>query len=196
MQDTSLQSIFAGRHGFFLVSSGEYAEPPLIENVQAGIPETYPAGWIGLSATSAENLAEIKISQGETDWTKFDQLDNLCVRRQYIALSVYQVSMTRETFSRTFGEGAWDSRLGAWCAEGRYSPSYRSLLVCFFSQGKIMAVYFSRVKMAAGEDLLKFSRNYFSEIPVNIFVQEPVIDKASKYVIYAPKKREKISRES
>lgn len=191
MQDAALQSLFAGRQGLFLVSSGEYADPPVIDRIQAGQPGSYPAGWVGLSATSAENLAEIKITQGETDWMKFDQLDNLCVRRQYIALSVYQVSMTRETFSRTFGEGAWDSILGAWRAEGRYSPSYHSLLVCFFSQEKIMAVYFSRVKMAAGEDLFKISRNYFSEIPINVFVQEPVMEKSSKYVIYAPKKREK-----
>ena len=192
MQDAALQSLFAGRHGFFLISSGEYAEPPVIDHIQAGQPGTYPAGWVGLSATSAETLADLKISESESDWAKFDRLDTLCVTRQYISLSIPQVSMTREVFERSFGAGSWDPVLGAWRAAGKRSLFYRSLLVCFFSNGRVMAVYFARVKFLPGEAMLIPSRTYFLTVPVAGYVQEPLDSKASKYAIYTPRDRKKV----
>lgn len=195
MQDTALQSLFAGRHGLFLVSTGEYAEPPVIDAIRPGQADTYPAGWVGLSATSAESLAELKVSEGETDWAKFDQLDTLCVARQYISLSISQVSMTSEVFERTFGAGSWDPVLGAWRAKGRISPSYRSLLVCFFSQNKVMAAYFSRVKFLPGETLLKPSREYFLEVPLMVYVQEPT-QADGKYLLYPPRQRKPMRGEN
>lgn len=191
MNDSALRRLFSGRHGFVLVSTGEYAPAPSIDSIKAGQVDSYPQGWEALSATSSENLIEIALSEGEDDWKKFDALDTLCVLRQYVTLKISQLSMTQAVFQRTFGAGEWDSALGAYRAEGRVSPVYRSVLICFLGQEKVMGVYFSRVKLTPGDSLASLSRSYFYELPLNGYVQEPIDSKASKYAIYAPRERKK-----
>ncbi|HCN40207.1 hypothetical protein [Rothia sp. (in: high G+C Gram-positive bacteria)] len=188
MNDAALQSLFLGRKGLVLVSDGEYAVAPVIDGVRAGETGTYPAGWGALSATSSESLVGLTLSQAETDWLKWDDLDDLCTLRQYISLNIQQVSMTREVFARTFGAGEWDAALGAYRAEGRISSAYKSMLVLFMGAKEIMAVYFSRVKIFPGENLLTPSLDYFMTLPLAGFVQEPTTG-AGKYVIYPPRER-------
>lgn len=188
MNDSALRQLFSGRHGLVLVSTGEHAPAPPIDSIKAGQADTYPQGWEALSSTSAENLIEIALSEGEDDWKKFDDLDNLCVLRQYITLKISQLSMSQAVFQRTFGAGEWDSALGAYRAEGRVSPVYRSVLICFFGREKVMGVYFSRVKLTPGDALASPSRSYFYELPLTGYVQEPA-QPGGKYVIYSPRER-------
>lgn len=189
MNDLSLQSLFSGRKGFVLVSSDEFQQAPPIEGIEAGISATYPPGWGALSATSSKSLIEISLSEGESDWKKFDVLDNLCTARQYISFQLSQLSMEPEVFERTFGAGSWDSTLGAYRADGLFTPIYKSMLICFFGREKIMALYFSRVKLFPGDSLLKAPDGYFMEIPLKGFVQEP-FNPGGKYVVYRPRPHE------
>lgn len=188
MNDSALRQLFSGRHGLVLVSTGEYAPAPPIDSIKAGQTDSYPQGWEPLSATSTENLIEIALSEGEDDWKKFDDLDSLCVLRQYVTLKISQLSMSQAVFERTFGAGEWDAALGAYRAEGRVSPAYRSVLICFFGSEKVMGVYFSRVKLTPGDALATLSRSYFDEIPLTGYVQEPT-QPGGKYVIYEPRER-------
>lgn len=190
MNDSALRQLFSGRHGFVLVSTGEHAPAPSIDSIKAGQMDSYPQGWEALSATSSENLIEIALSEGEDDWKKFDALDTLCMLRQYVTLKISQLSMTQAVFQRTFGAGEWDSVLGAYRAEGRVSPVYRSMLICFFGHEKVMGVYFSRVKLTPGDSLASLSRSYFYELPLTGYVQEPT-QPGGKYAIYGPRERKK-----
>lgn len=189
MSNSIVDSLFYMGECFTLISEEEYAPAPRIDGIRIGEPDTYPPGWQEMSSTSSENLVDFSISRDETDWSKFDDLDSLCVSRQYIAVNISQVSMTKETFARTFGSGSWDEALGAYRTDGLFSPSYRSLLFCFFDQGMVMGQYFSRVKFLPGETLLKPSFDYFMEIPISGYVQEPVATAEGKYAIYPPRKR-------
>lgn len=187
--DSALQSLFIGRKGFVLISSGEHAPAPIIDGITIGKPDTYPQGWEAISATSTETRISLKISEGETDWAIWDDLDTICARLQYITLGLSQVSMTKEVFGRTFGAGTWDSQLGAYRAEGRVEPVYKSLLVCFFTPKKVMGVYFSRVKLKPGDSLLEVPKDYFVSVPIAGYVQEPVATAGGKYAIYKPRER-------
>lgn len=189
MQDSALASLFSGRKGMILVSTKDYAEPPVIDSVRPGQVGTYPPGWEPLSATSSQTLISLDLSEDESDSNHFDVLDNLCSRLHYITLKVSQLSMRKQVFARTFGAGSWDENLRAFRAAGEINPSYRSVLVLFFGEKNVMGAYFSRVKLLAGESLLKPSSEYFMECPVIGYVQEPVDARAGKYLLYEPRER-------
>lgn len=186
---SSLRQFFTGSKGFVLVSTDEYAPAPAIDGIAIEDASTYPPGWESLSFTSSQSKVSMRVSTGETDGDLWDNLDSFCVQHNYITLNIAQISMSRTVFARTFGAGQWDSAIGAYRSAGVVSPVYRSVLVCFARQEKIMGIYFTRVKVQPGEALLDNPDGYLLSVPLVGYVQEPLEPGSGKFAVYPPRKR-------